>query len=203
MAREQSSKGLSLSRSKAARLAAAKARARGKSSDTKPGLWGRVIIVWKWLASFFNWLKSCALYILGAGIFILIGALLWQTIGRPSIVIAPISVPDSLAKTGYTAEVAAQRLQSALTKIVAQSHSTKAGPNVATQTDLPKITVPITGLSLDALADSFGTFLGWSNRTFVAGDITYANKNLRLHLRANGKDVYLCQRTWRAFGRRK
>ena len=182
--------GLSISRLKAARLAAANKRALVKSSGHRPSLWEHVKFVWCWLASGFNWLKSCAIFILGAVAFIVIGTLMWQEITRNIIAVAPISVPKSLESNGYTAVVAAHRLRGALNKIIMDLQSMTSEPDVDTQDDLPEIVVPVTGLSLDALADSFRAFLGRNSRINLAGDITLADSKLWLHLRLNGKDFY-------------
>ena len=46
--------------------------------------------------------------------------------------------------SGYTADVAAERLQDALNDIVTRAHSRREGPDVARQGDLPSIVVPST-----------------------------------------------------------
>jgi hypothetical protein len=66
---------------------------------------------------------------------------MWHEITRTVIAVAPISVPKSLESNGYTAEVAAHRLRSALNKIITDSQSMTSEPDVDTQDDLPEIVV--------------------------------------------------------------
>jgi hypothetical protein len=93
--------GFSFSRSKAARLSAAKARALGKSPDKGPGLFTRL-----WDVGELWWKRCCALVLnlIGTAALVFICVLLWQAINQRVIAIAPISVPESLAKAGFTAD---------------------------------------------------------------------------------------------------
>jgi hypothetical protein len=83
---------------------------------------------------------------------------LWESVTQKIISIAPIAVPKELADSGYTADVAAERLRDALNDIVAGAHSLRRGPNVAGQADLPSIVVPSTTLSTETLPRKYAAF---------------------------------------------
>jgi tetratricopeptide (TPR) repeat protein len=174
-------KNLILSRIKAARLAAA--RARHKPSDKKRTAWEVAELYW----NRFTTLAINGGAILAAGFVLYI---LWESITQKVISIAPISVPKELADDGYTPDVAAERLKDALNEFVTRAHSVKGGPDVARQADLPSIVVPSTSLSTDALAAQIRRFLRIENRSNVSGEITRVDKKLWLRLRMNGRDLY-------------
>jgi tetratricopeptide (TPR) repeat protein len=175
-------KNFTRSRLKAARLAAA--RARHKPSDTTRTAWEVAELYW---ARFVTLTKN-GVGILAAGFALYIA---WESVTRKVISIAPISVPKVLATNGYTSDVAAQRLQSALNDIVKVAHSVKkGGPDVAMQADLPGIVVPSTGVSIEVLASYIRSFFRNESRWNVSGEITIVEKKLWLHLRMNGRDLY-------------
>jgi hypothetical protein len=66
---------------------------------------------------------------------------LWKALTQKTITIAPIAVPKMLAESGYTADVAAQRLRDALNKVVAEARTRKEGPGVALQADLLELSL--------------------------------------------------------------
>src|SRR5438270_6163599 len=65
-------------------------------------LWQRATLLWNGMFKFI-------LNLVGALAFVLFAMLLYQIATERSIVIEPISVPQSLAANGYTPEVAARR----------------------------------------------------------------------------------------------
>jgi lipoprotein NlpI len=130
------------------------------------------------------------LQVAGLLAFALIGVLLWKALTEKTIAIAPISVPKMLAESGYTADVAAQRLHDALNKVVKDAHTRKEGPNVALQADLPSIVVPTIGLSLETIAADIRTFFHIARRSNISGELTIAQKQLWLRLRINGQDFF-------------
>src|SRR5438270_9959651 len=65
--------------------------------------------------------------------------LLLQSLMSATISIEPISVPKALTDSGYTADVAAQRLRDALAKFLESAHSEMRAPGIALQGELPKI----------------------------------------------------------------
>ncbi|MGH7784112.1 MAG: tetratricopeptide repeat protein, partial [Candidatus Binatia bacterium] len=121
--------------------------------------------------------------------FTFVAYILWESITKTVISIAPISVPQVLATNGYTSDVAAERLESALNNIVTVA-SPRGWAEVAMQADLPSIVVPSTALSTEALAAQLRRFFRIESRWNVSGEITVVDKKLWLHLRMNGRDLY-------------
>jgi len=95
-----------------------------------------------------------------------------------------------LTESGYTADVAAQRLHDALNKVVKDARTSKQGPEVALQADLPGIVVPTIGLSLETIAADIRTFFHIKGRWNISGELTIVQKQLWLHLRMNGQDFF-------------
>src|SRR5208283_774718 len=182
MVRWPNPKNLRMPHLKAAKLAAA--RARHKPSDKKRTAWEVAELYWNRFTTLFR--NGVAILIVVFGVYIL-----YQSITQKVISIAPISVPEGLAKSGYTADVAAERLQDALNAIVTRAHSRKEGPGVARETDLPSIVVPSTSLSTETLASQIRRFLRIENRSNVSGEITAVDEKLWLRLRMNGHDLYV------------
>ena len=133
MVRWPNPKNLRLPRKKAARLAAAKAR--HKPADKRRTAWEFGELYWTRFATLFR--NGVAIVIVGFGAYIL-----YQSVTKKVISIAPIAVPQDLAKDGFTADVAAERLEDALNDLVTRAHSRRGGPGVARQADLPSIVVP-------------------------------------------------------------
>ncbi len=198
MAGRPTDREIAFSRSRAARVAAARARALAKTSRQSPGLWERGELYWKRAATLF--LNAV---VISAVVFV--GWLLWNAVSERVIVVASMSVPKSLEASGYTAEVAAQRLQSALNKIISNAHEGRRGrevvlpvgafklssdPKIAMQGDLPKITLPVAGLPLDTVVDTIRPLIP-NKRSNVTGDITLADNKLWLRLRMGGKDLFV------------
>ncbi len=181
MVRWSNPKNLSLPRIKAAKLATA--RARHKPADKKRTAWEVAELYWHRFAT----LALNGVAVLAAGFALYI---LWESVTHKVISIAPIAVPQDLAARGYTPEVAAERLQSALNDIVARAHSLRKGPDVARQSDLPSIVVPSTSLSIEAVAAQIRRFLRIESRSNVSGEITTVDEKLWVRLRMNGKDIY-------------
>lgn len=128
----------------------------------------------------------------------------WDTL-RHSITIETISVPKSLAENaGFSSGVASQRLQDAIDKAFAQidkpSPATRqsAPPassanrdadlfvipgqraNFSQNSDLPSITLPAVGTSLDSFATTIQTFFGLERRTVISGEFTLFQNHLGL-----------------------
>ena len=139
--------------------------------------------VWKLLATF-------VLSVASVFAVAIIAVLLWKPLTKKTIAIAPIAVPKMLAESGYTADVAAQRLHDALNKVVKDARTRKKGPEVALQADLPSIVVPTIGLSLETIAADIRTFFPIAGRWNISGELTIAQKQLWLRLRMNGRDFF-------------
>jgi hypothetical protein len=179
--------GFSFSRLKMARLSAAKARVSQRNVRDERSAWQRIAQA---LATGWKFLVTVVLSLAGVFTFAIIAALLWQALTQKTIAIAPIAVPRTLAENGYTAEVVAQRLHDALNKVVEDAHTSKNGPEVALQADLPSIVVPTIGLSLETIAADIRTFFHTTGRWNISGELTIAQKQLWLRLRMNGRDFY-------------
>jgi tetratricopeptide (TPR) repeat protein len=179
--------GFSFSRIKMARLSTAKARVSRRIAREERSVWQRV---GQALATGWKLLATVVLSLAGVLTFVFIAVLRWQALTEKTIAIAPISVPRMLAENGYAAEVAAQRLHDALNKVVEDAHSSKNGPEVALQADLPSIVVPTIGLSLETIAADVRTFFHIARRSNISGELTIAQKQLWLRLRMNGQDFF-------------
>ncbi len=114
-------------------------------------------------------------------------------IGRLSnrtITIQQISVPEALAKNGYTSEVASQRLRDALHNFIFHARNSGVSEPIALREDLPDIVVPTLGISLDTIVSSIRTFLPNDSRRNIGGELTANGGRLWLRLRINGRDFY-------------
>ena len=182
MVRWRNPKDISLSRVRAARLAAA--RARHKPPDKQRTAWEIAELYW----SRFTALAINSVAVLAAGFVLYI---LWESATQNVISVAPISVPKDLAESGYSPDVAAERLQSALNDIIKRAHSSKSqGPEITMQADLPSIVVPSTALSTETIAAQIRSLFHIVSRSNVSGEITIVDKKLWLRLRMNGRDLY-------------
>jgi hypothetical protein len=147
-------------------------------------------------------LTTIILNLAGYGAAAAIVYFLAKDIGHRTIAIAPITVPKILADTGYTPDVAAQRLRGALNKVVAKTHSLafigdarskKIEPVMTMQAELPNITVPGTGISLETISTYIRGFFHSGNRWDVSGEIIGEQNNFRLRLRINGQDRFVSE----------
>jgi tetratricopeptide (TPR) repeat protein len=147
-------------------------------------------------------LTAILLNLLGYGTVLAIVFFLAKDFGHGTISIAPITVPKTLADDGYTPDVAAQRLKSALNKVVAKTRSLaligdarskNIEPVMNLQAELPNITVPGTGISLETISTYIRAFFHSGNRWDVSGEITGEQNNFRLRLRINGQDRFVSE----------
>jgi hypothetical protein len=123
MAYEQTAGPYRFSRSARRRLSAIKARRlrddRAGTADETRSRW-HVLELW---SKRLTTVTAIILNLAGYTAFATIIYFLVKDFRQTTIVVAPISVPKTLADTGYTQEVATQRLQSALNKVVERTHS--------------------------------------------------------------------------------
>jgi Flp pilus assembly protein TadD len=190
MASQWNRLGFSFSRLKMARLSAAKARVSQRTVHKQRSIWQRIASSSQLIGVIWNAVATFVLQLAGILAFALIGVLLWKALTQKTIAIAPISVPKTVAESGYTADVAAQRLRDALNKVVEDAKTRKNGPEVALQADLPSIVVPTIGLSLETVAADIRTFFHIPGRWNISGELTITQKQLWLRLRMNGRDFY-------------
>jgi hypothetical protein len=103
--------GFSFSRIKMARLSAAKARVSRRAAREERTLWRRFMRGCMAFATFWKELATFVVSVVSVCAIAIIAVLLWKALTQKTITIAPISVPKTLAESGYTADVAAQRLR--------------------------------------------------------------------------------------------
>jgi hypothetical protein len=108
--------------------------------------WGKIVaIYWERLATVF---LNC----LAAVTVVFCIYVIWVSVTQKIISVAPIAVPKTLEESGYTSDVAAMRLESAIRDTIEIGHLMKTGPGATQQSELPKIVVPSTGWSIDVIA---------------------------------------------------
>jgi len=105
-------------------------------------------------------------------------------------VIQSLSVPRALADSGYTPEVAGDRLRDALAEFIEAANSRVHSPEIALPGELPDVVVPSVGISLDAIMSSVRTLLGITRSRTIAGEFTIAGGRLWLRLRIDGRELY-------------
>jgi len=135
-------------------------------------------------------LSRLGVNLLSVGAFLGVVALLVHSLTHRAITIQPISVPGVLAESGYSADVASLRLRDALVQYQTAAHSNMPGAEFDLRGDLPDITVPAVGLTLDTIASYIQTFLHLSARRNISGDLTLTDRKLWLRLRLNGVAFY-------------
>jgi tetratricopeptide (TPR) repeat protein len=185
MARLWNRRGFSFSRLKTARLSAAKARVSRRAAREERTVWQRI---GQALATAWKLLVTAVLSLVSVLTFMFIGALLWDDLTEKTIAISPIAVPRILAENGYTADVAAQRLQDALKKVADDAHA-EHELEVLQQADIPSIVVPTVGLSLETIASDIRTYFQIDRRRNISGEITNLQNQLWLRLRIDGQFI--------------
>jgi tetratricopeptide (TPR) repeat protein len=121
---------------------------------------------------------------------VVVTVLLIQGLFQRTTAIDSISVPKALAERGYTPEIAAQRLHDAFKQIALDARTFMRSPKVALRGELPSITVPTVGLSVEAVISSIRAFLGSTNRRSISGEFIVKEDLLLLRLRIDGKEYY-------------
>ncbi len=107
-----------------------------------------------------------------------------------SITIEPLSVPKTLAEQGFTATVAARVLRDAITTLAGTAKTTLLPHTTVQSTDLPDITIPTIGISVQTLATQLRHFLGITSHQTLSGEITRQGDRLFLALRLNGSPFF-------------
>jgi tetratricopeptide (TPR) repeat protein len=146
--------------------------------------------IWELVASCWSWLTSVFINVAAVTTVAFIIYVVWDTVTQKVISVAPLTVTKTLDEKGYTPDVAANRLESAIKDTIEIGHIIKTGPGVLQQNEEPKIVVPSTGWSVDVIASYIRTLLHIEGPWNVSGDITESNKKLWLHLRMNGRDLF-------------
>jgi Flp pilus assembly protein TadD len=202
-----------IARMEAKRKAEWEARLARETTDEKitASAWkklvGWVTFLWKELPAFLLSFSS----LLGLAGILYVCWLLVNAVLEPTIVFAPIPIPKELADRGYTPEVVAERMHSALASlgkdvkystVVDVGRKKKSGAAnpietvaiigdslVAEQVKLPNIVIPNIGLPIETLATSIRHFLHLKSRRNVSGEITSPQKKLLLRLQIDEQDL--------------
>ena len=148
----------------------------GKRSD----LFIRAVDAW-------SSLRSVALNVLGTLLFLGVAILLYQAVTSSTIEVLPISVPTTLSANGYSSEAVSRQLRAALFGLVKEAATTERTAEIVLQGDEPKITLPETGISVDAIAAEIRTRLGVENTAIVSGSIESVGDRLKLDINLDYK----------------
>lgn len=160
----------------------------------RPTWLARIANFWTAIKAFLGgaWTALAAIVLNVGGALILAAAvvLLYRAVTQPTIAISPIAVPEDLVKKGFTPEVVAMHLRTALTQIIADAKSAKETATVTTRMETPDIVLPHSGLSTETIAAEIRELLGVNSRWSVTGDITTEGDRYALDLKiTNGKDA--------------
>jgi tetratricopeptide (TPR) repeat protein len=101
-----------------------------------------------------------------------------------------ISVPNALHENGYTSDVASKHLRDALFSFAKNTHSSMHNPSLALRSELPEITVPQVGVSVDSLVAATRELLHFGTQRKISGEFTTRRQLLWLRLRIDGREVY-------------
>jgi len=141
-------------------------------------------------AIFWTDVGKIAVGLIGTALFVAVIVILYRAVDQRTIVIEAIDVPESLADTGYTSEVAAKHLRDMLRKYAEDANTRMKTPNLALHGDLPQFVVPTVGLSVDSVVASVRTFFRRENRMNISGEFVIVDSKLKLRLRKNATVIY-------------
>jgi tetratricopeptide (TPR) repeat protein len=125
-----------------------------------------------------------------AVVIVIIVAITIRGLTERVTIIQPLSVPQTLADSGYTPAVAGDRLRDALTEFIEAAKSHMHSPEIALPGELPDVVVPTVGISLDTIMTSVRTLLGITRSRTISGEFTIAGGQLWLRLRIDGRELY-------------
>jgi tetratricopeptide (TPR) repeat protein len=116
------------------------------------------------------------------GLILAVALMLWDAVNDRGVVIDAISVPEDLARQGFTGEVIAKRILDRLAEInnttgtlrAANSYSNSLGGGI-------KLEIPETGISIGELSRMLHEKLG--HTTHVGGEITHSGDNVTVRIR--------------------
>jgi tetratricopeptide (TPR) repeat protein len=113
-----------------------------------------------------------------------------QSILTEVVNVEPISVPKLFVDSGYTSDVASQRLRDALTRFAKQTGSSMQSPHLALSSELPKITVPKVDISLDTATALARNLLHLGNTRNISGEFVLERDIVWLRLRMDGQETF-------------
>jgi len=111
------------------------------------------------------------------------GLLFVRELDRDPLTIEPISVPPSLVKRGYTAEVVGSRLADRVQQVYAEANSARPRLGLQRASQRPDVQVPGVGLSFQSVVN-FARDFARRPETRVRGEITLEGTRLKLWLRS-------------------
>jgi tetratricopeptide (TPR) repeat protein len=163
------------------------------------------VAIWPAVKSFSSGCYNIFSRLLWLFVVIVVTTIVVQGLTQHATVIEPISVPKSLADSGYTPEVAGRRLRDAIFRFATTLNTAPKNPDAqsnaaeynfgvsgfALQGDLPNIIVPTVGISLDAVVTTMRSLLHSTRSKNISGEFTIKDKLLWLHLRMDGNELYV------------
>jgi Flp pilus assembly protein TadD len=127
------------------------------------------------------------------GLSVVICVLIVREVTRDVVTIEPISVPKTLADSGYTSDVASHRLRDAINHYASFNKPSYFGDigglNISARDELPDFVVPTIGLSLNAIVSSIQSVLHYSRGHVISGEMIFHDK-FALRVRVDGRQVY-------------
>ena len=161
--------------------------------------------IWPAVKSFSSGCYNIFSRLLWLFVVIVVATIVVQGLTQHATVIEPISVPKSLADSGYTPEVAGRRLRDAIFQFATTLNTVPKNPDGQSNTsesnfgvsgftlqgDLPNIIVPTVGISLDAVVTTMRSLLHSTRSKSISGEFTIKDKLLWLHLRIDGDELYV------------
>jgi tetratricopeptide (TPR) repeat protein len=149
-----------------------------------------------YLQSAFGWIARTAtianlVALTWVGLSLVISVLIVREVTRNVVTIEPISVPKTLADSGYTSEVASHRLRDALNQYANANRASQLleALNISASDELPDFVVPQIGLSLNAIVSSIRSVLHYSSGQTITGEIIFHDK-YALRIRVDGRQVF-------------
>ncbi|MFY9956396.1 tetratricopeptide repeat protein [Bradyrhizobium sp.] len=148
--------------------------------------------------SLFGWIARTAtvsnlVALTWIGLSVVICVLIVREVTRDVVTIEPISVPKTLADSGYTSDVASHRLRDAINHYASFNKPSYFGDigglNISARDELPDFVVPTIGLSLNAIVSSIQSVLHYSRGHVISGEMIFHDK-FAVRVRVDGRQVY-------------
>jgi tetratricopeptide (TPR) repeat protein len=138
---------------------------------------------------------TIALNVIGFIILALIGLIFWKSIYSDQIVIDAIPVSQSLVQRGYTEQIAAKQLQSALMEVaskLAPAPASSQFPYVVAS-DVPSVAIPTFGMSVNALVGYIKSFVLNKTANVIGGEFVEKDGEVTLILRVGGRTAHVAK----------
>ncbi|MFH1343452.1 MAG: tetratricopeptide repeat protein [Pseudomonadota bacterium] len=138
-------------------------------------------------------LKACLVGVSRAGwaaAGIVILAAFVHSMTSEIISVDTISVPRIFSDSGFSSDVASQRLRDALTRFAQRTGSRMQSPFVSLTSELPKITVPKVDVSLDTVTTLIRKLFHIGNTRNISGEFVLQGDTVWLRLRKDGQEIF-------------